>query len=148
MIGKSIVQLSIIGAMLFVLVAPKAVRAMPSEQQSAPVPGSESGGRTLVSRYCVVCHNERNKARVFGFVLSDVDPSKAAEHPEVWEKVLKKMRGGLMPPSGSPRPTRADELHFMASLEAQLDRATEGNPDPGRTAAFRRLNRTEYANVI
>src|SRR5690349_6269907 len=58
--------------------------------------------RELVQKYCVTCHNER--AKTGGLVLENLDPQNTATNPELWEKVVLKLRGGMMPPQGMPRP--------------------------------------------
>src|SRR5262245_65959758 len=74
-----------------------------------------------------------------------------ATHPELnaelWEKVIRKVRAGLMPPAGANRPERAVLENFRATLESSIDKAAAARPNPGVTA-LHRLNRTEYANAI
>src|SRR5262249_28667879 len=77
-----------------------------------------------------------------------VDLDKAAEHPEIWEKVVRKLEGGVMPPPGRPRPDAAAYDGLRAFLETRLDQAAAANPNPGRTEAFHRLNRREYSNAV
>ena len=101
--------------------------------------------RALLTQYCVTCHNDRLKTG--GLSLADMDPVLAAEHPEVWEKVVRKVRVGMMPPSGAPRPG-ADALHqFVSSIVTTLDRAATTKPNPGRSM-IHRMNRAEYAYAI
>jgi len=69
------------------------------------------------------------------------------DHPEVWEKVIRKLRAGMMPPPGMPRPVLAKYEGLRDWLEAEIDRKAAAHPDPG-SVLLRRLNRTEYANVI
>ena len=102
--------------------------------------------RALLDQYCVTCHNPRMKAG--GLVLDGLDPAKAAESSETWEKVVRKLRTGLMPPPGRPRPEDATAQRFVSALEARLDSAAAVRPDPGRTETFHRLNRFEYQNVV
>jgi hypothetical protein len=102
--------------------------------------------QTLVNRYCLGCHNARTKSG--GFVLEGLDPTRAADHAEAWEKVVRKLRGGLMPPAGRPRPDEAVYARLRSSIEGQLDRASQAKPDPGRTEVAHRLNRLEYTNAI
>src|SRR5262249_8023767 len=59
----------------------------------------------LVDKYCVGCHNDRAKAG--NLVLAGLDSARPADHPAEWEKVVRKVRAGLMPPAGMPRPDRA-----------------------------------------
>jgi hypothetical protein len=99
----------------------------------------------LVSKYCVTCHNE--KAKTGGLVLENVDVDHPAANAEIWEKAIRKLRAGLMPPSGAPRPDRAALESFRSKLETGIDQAAAAKPNPGVTA-LHRLNRTEYANAI
>jgi hypothetical protein len=99
--------------------------------------------RALLDRYCVTCHNE--KAKTGGLTLQKLDPAQPGDQAETWEKVVRKVRAGMMPPSGMPRPDRAALDSFAAKLEAGLDRAAR--PNPG-TSGLHRLNRTEYANAV
>src|SRR5215813_11497077 len=104
-----------------------------------------SSQQELVSKYCVTCHNER--AKTGGIVLEKMDVDHPAANAELWEKVIRKVRAGLMPPSGAPRPDRAVLDKFRSSLETAIDQAAASKPAPGATA-LHRLNRTEYANAV
>src|SRR5262245_13708311 len=107
-----------------------------------------SASRTLLDRYCLTCHTQKSKERgIVPIALDGIDVSNISADPEVWEKVIRKMRAGLMPPPGSPRPDPEAADKMVSSLEAQLDHAAEIRPDPGRPLVHR-LNRTEYANAI
>src|SRR6202451_4222046 len=99
----------------------------------------------LINQYCVTCHNER--AKTAGLMLDKLDIDHAAEHAETWEKVVRKLRGGMMPPQGMPRPEQAKIDGLITWLQASLDQAAAAHPEPGR-APLHRLNRTEYANAI
>jgi mono/diheme cytochrome c family protein len=101
--------------------------------------------QALVTQYCVTCHNAR--AQTGGLSLEGLDPAAAAGHPDVWEKVVMKLRGGMMPPVGMPRPDGATLDGFVASLEQRLDAAALASPDPGHKP-IHRLNRTEYGNAV
>ena len=115
--------------------------------QQTPDPASTAAaGQALVTRYCVTCHNERAKSG--GLSLEIVNVARVGEHPEVWEKVVQKLHGNLMPPPDSPRPDRATLKNLLSYLETSLDRAADANPDPGRTEALHRLNRSEYRNAV
>ncbi len=70
------------------------------------------------------------------------------DHAELWEKVVRKLNARAMPPPGVPRPDEKTYTAMVSSLETSLDHASEAKPNPGRTDTFRRLNRTEYKNVI
>ncbi len=118
----------------------------PQFQQAAvgaPVPTGPD--RAIVDKYCVACHNERMK--VGGLVLEKLDIGQVGTNAEVWEKVLRKVRAGQMPPVGVPRPDATASAAFTSSLAAALDRAAAAAPNPGRPTV-RRLNRTEYVNSI
>jgi uncharacterized protein DUF1592/uncharacterized protein DUF1588/uncharacterized protein DUF1587/uncharacterized protein DUF1585/uncharacterized protein DUF1595/cytochrome c len=101
--------------------------------------------RTLLTQYCTGCHND--KLRTGGLTLEKLDPARAADAAETWEKVVHKVRAGMMPPSGARRPERAALDAFASQIEARLDRAGAERPNPGSTG-LHRLNRTEYANAI
>jgi mono/diheme cytochrome c family protein len=99
----------------------------------------------LVKRYCVTCHNERLKTA--GLTLDGVDVRQPGDHAEVWEKVVRKLRSGAMPPPSAPRPDRQTVNSFVSWIENELDRDRARKPQPGR-AAIHRLNRAEYTNAI
>ena len=82
-----------------------------------------------------------------GFFLDRLDVDDIAGHPAEWEKVVRKLRTGMMPPASEPRPDEAERQSFIAYLEGALDELAARNPNPGRPA-LHRLNRTEYANAI
>ena len=108
-------------------------------------PQSLSPERALLDRYCVGCHNE--KIKTAGLMLDKLDVAHPGERAEIWEKVIRKVRAGMMPPSGMPRPDRTALDAFAAKVETQLDQAAAAKPNPG-TTGLHRLNRTEYANAI
>ena len=108
--------------------------------------GGASAERALVDRYCVACHNER--LRVADLTLDTADVDDVGAHPEIWERVVRKLRAGAMPPAPRPRPDAATYEAFTAWLETELDAAAARDPDPGRTDTFHRLNRSEYHNVV
>jgi hypothetical protein len=87
------------------------------------------------------------KANFGNLALDGVNVDNVAEHPEVFEKVVLKIKTGVMPPSGVPRPTRAALDAFAAGLEARLDKALPANANLS-TPGLHRLNRVEYANAI
>ncbi len=99
----------------------------------------------LVTQYCTGCHSQ--KARMAGVNLEGLDPSKPAENAAVWEKVLRKINAGQMPPAGLPRPSAAAAAAFTKSLGEELDRAAAANPNPGNPT-IHRLNRAEYSNAV
>jgi hypothetical protein len=101
--------------------------------------------RAFLDQYCVGCHNERSKTA--NLLLDKMDPTKVGDHTEQWEKVVRKLRTGLMPPANAKRPDRATIDKFTSAVEAELDKVAAANPNPG-TRALQRLNRTEYANAV
>jgi len=101
--------------------------------------------RAVFDKYCVGCHNQRVKTA--GLALDVLDPAQVSEHAEAWEKVVRKLRTGAMPPAGRPRPDKPVSDSVAASLEAGLDRAAAEHPNPGRPT-LHRLNRIEYRNAI
>jgi cytochrome c5 len=129
--------------------ASQAAPAPPATTQTAtaPVaaPAAAASDRALLDKYCVTCHNQRLKTA--GLMLDKLDVNDVAAAPEIWEKVIWKTRGGLMPPGGRPRPDAQTFAAFDAALESKLDRAAAANPNPGRVP-IHRLNRAEYTNTI
>jgi hypothetical protein len=99
----------------------------------------------LVSQYCVTCHSERGKAGELS--LAGFDPDRATEHPSVAEKMIRKLRAGMMPPPGARRPSPEALSALASAMESKLDAASLVNPDPG-WRPFQRLNRAEYAREI
>jgi len=111
--------------------------------QNAAAPAAQA--RALLDQYCVTCHNE--KLKTAGLTLDKLDPAHVAQDAEAWEKVVRKLRAGMMPPQGMPRPNAAAYEALTVALEAELDRAAAAKPKLG-AAGVHRLNRTEYANAI
>jgi hypothetical protein len=98
--------------------------------------------RPVIDRYCLGCHNARTKAGDLVLDLAELDALPA--HSQTWEKVVKKLRSGTMPPAGAPRPDAASYNAAASWLEARLDTA----PAFAARPALHRLNRVEYANTI
>jgi hypothetical protein len=120
--------------------------AMQAWPRIEPSQSPASAQRSLVGRYCVTCHNQTLKTG--GLVLDTADLANVGSRPDIWEKVVRKMRAGLMPPVGLPRPDPSSADGFVTWLETELDRAAASSPNPGRTEPFHRLNRNEYKNAI
>ncbi len=99
----------------------------------------------VVDRYCAGCHNDVDLAG--GLAFEDLARSGVADDAAVWEAVVRKLRTGLMPPKGEPRPERAVLDAMAGDLERELDAAAAAAPNPG-AKPLARLNRTEYANAI
>jgi mono/diheme cytochrome c family protein len=124
-------------------------QAAPSQQPSTPPTATPDTERALLQRYCLTCHNEAlKKAGTVPIALNTLDVSNVSANAETWEKVLRKVRTGLMPPPGRPRPDAATLDSFASWAEGELDRAIAAHPNPGRTESVHRLNRAEYQNVI
>ncbi len=108
-------------------------------------PATVNPNRALLDRYCVGCHNQRLKTAKLSMDLMDIT------HPEkdslIWERAIRKLRGGMMPPPGAAaRPTAAEVNSLATYLEDSLDKAGAANPNPG-SVRIHRLNRAEYANA-
>ena len=119
-------------AALVSTVATSAYAQVPARQQT-------------VKDYCAGCHNDR--LRTGGLSLEGADLRSVPAHPEIWEKVVRKLRLGVMPPQGARRPDAAVLETLATSLEQELDAAAVARTNPGRPA-LHRLNRAEYANAI
>jgi hypothetical protein len=116
-----------------------------SARQRQPAP-SLPAPRALFEKYCITCHNQT--LRTAGLEIDRLDLRSPGSNPEVWEKVIAKLRAGSMPPPGIPRPDAATYHATAGWLETEIDRAWDSNPNPGRISAVHRLNRTEYNNAI
>jgi hypothetical protein len=113
--------------------------------QTRPAAASGTPDQALVREYCVSCHNE--KMRRGNLVLSGLDATRPQLNAPVWEKVVRKLRAGMMPPVGSKRPDAGRVEAFAAAIEGAIDSAAAAQPHPGKRS-LHRLNRTEYGNSI
>jgi hypothetical protein len=102
--------------------------------------------RAVLDKYCVSCHNQ--KLRTAGLELDSLDVTHPSASPEIWERVIGKLRAASMPPPGTPRPDVGTYRAMATWLENEIDRAWTASPNPGRIGAVHRLNRTEYNNAI
>ncbi len=116
----------------------------PAAQEPAAPAASQYS--KVLNQYCVTCHNE--KLKTADLILSKADVSNPSADPEVWEKVVRKLRGRAMPPMGMPRPDDATYNSMAAYLETALDKLAAAKPDPGRPTAAHRMNRAEYAAAV
>ncbi len=114
-------------------------------QQSQLDPSESQVYTDTVNRYCVGCHNDT--LLTAGLSLQRVELSRVADHAEILEKVIRKLKVRSMPPAGMPRPDEATYDAFANYLVNSLDSHAQANPRPGRPA-IRRLNRTEYMNAV
>jgi hypothetical protein len=99
----------------------------------------------MVKQYCAGCHSERGKAG--GLSLAGFEAGAVAQHAEVGEKMVRKLRAGMMPPPGARRPEPDALIRLAAALETRIDTAAAAAPNPGRRS-FQRLNRVEYARAV
>jgi cytochrome c5 len=99
----------------------------------------------VLTYYCFTCHNDQ--AKKGGLMLDRMDVHNIPAGAQTWEKVIRKLRGGMMPPLGMPQPSEDTRYQLISWLETNIDRAARAHPNPGRTA-LHRLNRTEYGNAI
>ncbi|HEV8395787.1 MAG TPA: DUF1592 domain-containing protein [Vicinamibacterales bacterium] len=119
------------------------VCAVPAGAQ--PAPASVGAQRALLDKYCVSCHNDRLKTA--NLSLQGADLTQVPAHADLWEKVIRKLRAGVMPPPDVPRPSLTEYEGFRDWLESEVDRAAAAKTNPG-SVVLHRLNRTEYANAI
>ena len=101
--------------------------------------------KALVTRYCAGCHNDKLKSG--GFTWTRLDLDHLDQNAEQAEHVIRKVKTGLMPPPGAPRPEPALMKKFLSAMEDSVDRAAASKPNPGRPS-LHRLNRIEYANSV
>ena len=99
----------------------------------------------MVKQYCAGCHSDRAKAGDLS--LAEFDVARASEHPEIAEKMIRKLRVGMMPPAGARRPDEAALQNLRGALETQMDEWAAANPHPG-WRPFQRLTRAEYARAV
>ena len=130
------------GVLLVVLAVPDGAHA--AGGQSGP--DEATAAQALLDRYCVTCHNDR--LRTSNLALDGAELADVGGHADLWERVLRKLHGRVMPPVGRPRPGEAEYERLTSYLEAELDGAWNEAPNPGRTQTFHRLNRAEYGNAV
>jgi hypothetical protein len=138
-------RLWIVGGLALIVAAGGSLGAGPATQS----PGSSQPAvspQAVINQYCVTCHNDKVKSG--DLTLNGLNADNAGANPQVWEKVVRKLRARMMPPPGGRRPDESTYDTVVSHLEQSLDRASAANPNPGRTDTFRRLNRLEYQNAI
>jgi mono/diheme cytochrome c family protein len=122
-----------------------ALLAVRADAQTSARPSVADPNQALINRYCVTCHNQRLKTAKLELDRLDLT------HPEkdalAWERAIRKLRGGMMPPPGAARPPAADVQALAGYLETTLDKAGDANPNPG-SVRIHRLNRAEYSNAM
>ncbi len=119
--------------------------AMLSPSVFAQAGAPASPNRALLDTYCVTCHNQR--AKTAGLTFDTMDLAHPDKDIAVWERAVRKLQGGMMPPAGSKRPDQPMVDSFVKYLETSLDQAAATQPNPG-SVPLHRLNRAEYANAI
>ena len=123
--------------------APTTPTSTPATTPSHPTPAEADNA--IVKQYCTGCHNDRGKAGDLS--LANFDVARVTSNPVVTEKMIRKLRAGMMPPSGARRPEAHVLTGLAESLETRIDRAAALNPNPGSRPS-QRLNRAEYAAAI
>src|SRR5689334_2138775 len=99
----------------------------------------------VLGEYCTKCHNTEDWAG--GIALDTLSADDIAENAQIWEAAVRKLRTGMMPPPGKPRPPRSVLDSFATQLSSRLDQGASVHPISAAVAPHR-LNRTEYANAI
>ena len=140
------VRLAPIGVLAVTLAAAGPFLAVPGVALAQESAAEAELLQQTVRRYCVTCHNDR--LRTAELSLDGVDLAEVGAHAETWEKVVSKLRTRTMPPVDRPRPDVETYGILAAWIESELDTYAAAHPNPGRTEAFHRLNRAEYANAI
>jgi mono/diheme cytochrome c family protein len=115
-------------------------------QRDSLTSSAAAASKAALDKYCVSCHNQ--KLKTAGLALDALDVANPSTDGPTWEKVIRKLRAGAMPPVGLPRPDPATYEAVASYAESELDRAAAAKPNPGYVGAFHRLTRTEYANAI
>ena len=129
---------------------------LPGQVQSevmTPAVSFDSSGdhRATLDQYCVSCHNQVALTAGIapgGLAFDMLDVETPGTNPEVWERVIDKVRTGMMPPAGMPRPDPDTYAALASWLESEIDRAAPANLNPGRISAVHRMNRMEYTNAV
>ncbi len=124
---------------------PTASAPAASVSKAAPAAPDAASKQAIIDQYCVMCHSDALKTA--GIVLEGLNIGRVADHTDIWEKVLRKVSSGQMPPEGLPRPEPAETTAFSTWLEKQLNDNATAHPNPG-APALHRLNRSEYGNTI
>src|SRR5437868_3973694 len=129
------------------LILGSATIAVPRAQQGSQAPSkpASSPQRAMLDQYCVTCHNQQLKTA--GLMLDKADLNDIPGAAETWEKVVMKLRGGMMPPLGKPKPDQAAIDSMVSLLETALDKASAAHPNPARPSLHRQ-NRPEYGHAI
>jgi mono/diheme cytochrome c family protein len=147
--GRTLARAGVLCAVLVVWVAAVPAKWSPSAAAQTTPASPVAAQKATFDRYCLTCHTTRQKDRgVVPIALDTLDMSRVASDAAVWEKVVLKLRAGVMPPASAPRPDKTTHDALASWLEGELDRSWNANPDPGRTEPLHRLNRAEYRNAV
>ena len=132
--------------------APPAAPRPPTQKPATPVMAvahtvtlTSAEQTAMVKQYCATCHNDRTKSG--GLSLASFDAAQAVSHGAVTERMIRKLRAGMMPPAGAKRPDDDSLIALASALETRIDRAAALNPNPG-FRPFQRTNRAEYARAV
>ena len=125
--------------------SPSVVASTPAPERNTASSVSSEALTVVVRTYCQVCHNDQLMSGNVSLAGFDVD--RADESVETAERMIRKLRAGMMPPPGMPRPAGDTLLALVETLENVVDEAAAANPNPGNRR-FQRLNRAEYERVI
>ena len=137
------------GWLAAILVVAARMQAAGPAQQPTGAPAAPGTPQATLQRYCLTCHNKNLKEQgTVPIAFDTLNLSNAGADAAVWEKIVRKVRTGLMPPAGRLRPDKVTHDAFVRSIESGLDVAASAHPNPGRTEPFHRLNRAEYKNAI
>ena len=150
---KTLVVTAYVAVASVVFVSGQAPRAERPAQKSGPKAAATSvsvapavdvsAPRAVLDQYCVTCHNQ--KLKTANLLLDQLDLAHLGNHADIGEKVVRKLRAGMMPPSGMPRPDPVTREKLITWMENELDRSAGLHlPPPG----LHRLNRTEFTNAI
>ena len=122
--------------------SPSKLPAKPAASSAAPTSPDD-----VVQNYCVDCHYDQNKDKVGGVSLEKFSMGTIAEHPDLGERMVRKLRAGMMPPPGTKPPDAVSYNNLITSLETKLDATAAAKPNPGGRT-FQRLNRAEYTTAV
>ncbi|MEO8682275.1 MAG: DUF1592 domain-containing protein [Vicinamibacterales bacterium] len=135
-----------LGLLVYAQAGPAATAAKAPAAPPAPAVMAAADQAALIGRYCATCHSERTKSGEL--VLAGFDAAKFAnDHPETVEKMIRKLRAGMMPPAGAARPDEGAIAALATALETRMDALAVANPNPG-WRPFQRLTRVEYQRAV
>ena len=136
---------TILAAALLLIAGLTRVETQVAPPTSSVTVAPAAAAKATLDRYCATCHNQR--VRAGGLAFDGLDVTAAHRDAPTWEKVVRKVRTGMMPPVGAPRPDRATLDRLAGAIEQTIDRAAAAAPNPG-APALHRMNRTEYGNAV